>query len=93
MSKSDRDDDSSSRRKILECMTWIGTGVLWSIGGGVPRSLGIIDAAVAKEPGGLTFLQISDSSTPTTAFRSPSPRPVLISISATSTRTWWERSW
>jgi 3',5'-cyclic AMP phosphodiesterase CpdA len=50
-----------SRRKVLECMTWTGTGVLWSIAGGVPHSLGIIDEAVAQERPGLTFLQISDS--------------------------------
>jgi 3',5'-cyclic AMP phosphodiesterase CpdA len=58
-------EDSSgqgvSRRKVLECMTWAGTGVLWTVAGGVPRSLGIIDAATAKEAGALTFLQISDS--------------------------------
>ncbi len=44
-------------------MTWAGTGVLWTITGGVPRSLGIIDsaqAATAAAPG-MTFLQISDS--------------------------------
>ena len=50
-----------SRRKVLECMTWAGTGVLWTVAGGIPRSLGIIDAAVAQEARGLTFLQISDS--------------------------------
>ena len=51
-----------SRRKILECMTWAGTGVLWTIAGGVPRSTGLIGEAVAAaEPSGLTFLQISDS--------------------------------
>jgi 3',5'-cyclic AMP phosphodiesterase CpdA len=50
-----------SRRKVLECMTWAGTGILWTIAGGVPRSMGIIDEAVAAEPSGLTFLQISDS--------------------------------
>jgi 3',5'-cyclic AMP phosphodiesterase CpdA len=50
-----------SRRKILECMTWAGTGVLWTIAGGVPRSMGIIGEATAAEPSGLTFLQISDS--------------------------------
>jgi 3',5'-cyclic AMP phosphodiesterase CpdA len=42
-------------------MTWVGTGVLWTVSGGVPRSLGIIDQAVAAETRGLTFLQISDS--------------------------------
>ena len=50
-----------SRRKVLECMTWAGTGVLWTISGGVPLSLGIIDGALAAQPGKLTFLQISDS--------------------------------
>ena len=59
---SDQDESSGvSRRKILECMTWAGTGVLWSLAGGTPRSVGIIGAATAAEPSGLTFLQISDS--------------------------------
>jgi 3',5'-cyclic AMP phosphodiesterase CpdA len=60
MSEFDR-EDSVSRRKVLECMTWVGTGVLWTISGGVPHSLGLIDQAVAQEASGLTFLQISDS--------------------------------
>src|SRR5215831_9336037 len=50
-----------NRRKVLECMTWAGTGVLWTVAGGVPRSMGIIGEARAVEPSGLTFLQISDS--------------------------------
>src|ERR1700732_3782344 len=57
---SDR-DDGVNRRKVLECMTWVGTGVLWTISGGVPHSLGIMGEAVAQEAKGLTFLQISDS--------------------------------
>jgi 3',5'-cyclic AMP phosphodiesterase CpdA len=57
----ERAGDGVSRRKILECMTWAATGVLWTISGGVPRSLGIIDEAMAQDAGGLTFLQISDS--------------------------------
>jgi 3',5'-cyclic AMP phosphodiesterase CpdA len=60
MSESNR-DHGVSRRKVLECMTWVGTGVLWTVSGGVPHSLGIIDQAVAQEARGLTFLQISDS--------------------------------
>jgi 3',5'-cyclic AMP phosphodiesterase CpdA len=60
MSEFDR-DDGISRRKVLECMTWVGTGVLWTVAGGVPHSLGLIDAAAAQEASGLTFLQISDS--------------------------------
>jgi 3',5'-cyclic AMP phosphodiesterase CpdA len=54
-------DNSPSRRKVLECMTWAGTGVLWTVAGGVPASLGIIDEALGADPKGFTFLQISDS--------------------------------
>ena len=25
--------DGLDRRKVLECMTWVGTGVLWTIAG------------------------------------------------------------
>ena len=60
MRESDR-DDGISRRKVLECMTWAGTGVLWTISGGIPHSLGLIEKATAQEARGLTFLQISDS--------------------------------
>jgi 3',5'-cyclic AMP phosphodiesterase CpdA len=58
-----RNDDERglSRRKVLECMTWAGTGVLWTIAGGVPRSMGLVDAATAAEAPALSFLQISDS--------------------------------
>jgi 3',5'-cyclic AMP phosphodiesterase CpdA len=58
---SDDDNHGPSRRKVLECMTWAGTGVLWTIAGGVPTSMGIIDQAIAADSSGLTFLQISDS--------------------------------
>ena len=50
-----------SRRKMLECMTWCGTGVLWTISGGVLHSLGVIGDAQAAETRSLSFLQISDS--------------------------------
>ena len=54
-------ENGLNRRKILECMTWVGTGVLWTIAGGVPHSVGLIGEAKAAEPRGLTFAQISDS--------------------------------
>jgi 3',5'-cyclic AMP phosphodiesterase CpdA len=53
-------NEGLSRRKVLECMTWAGTGVLWTVTGGVPRSLGLVGEANAQGAG-LTFLQISDS--------------------------------
>ena len=37
MDKFDR-EDGLSRRKVLECMTWAGTGLLWTVTGGVPHS-------------------------------------------------------
>ncbi len=53
--------DGVNRRGALECMLWAGTGVLWTVSGGVPRSsmLGISEANAAAS--GFTFLQISDS--------------------------------
>jgi 3',5'-cyclic AMP phosphodiesterase CpdA len=54
-------DNGFNRRKVLECMTWVGTGVLWTISGGVPHSIGLIGEAAATETHGLTFAQISDS--------------------------------
>ena len=54
-------NDGVSRRKALACMAWAGTGVLWTISGGVAHSLGLLDQVTAPDAGGLTFLQISDS--------------------------------
>jgi 3',5'-cyclic-AMP phosphodiesterase len=54
--------DGVDRRGFLKCMTWAGTGLVWSMSGGVP-----VSQAFAKNLGGntksadLTFVQISDS--------------------------------
>src|SRR4029077_7437452 len=59
---SDRGEERGvSRRKILECMTWAGTGVLWTGAGGMPLWRGIWGERAAAEASGLPFLQISDS--------------------------------
>lgn len=50
-----------NRRRVLQCMSWAGAGVLWSVSGGVPRSLGLGGEAMAAPAGGFTFVQISDS--------------------------------
>jgi 3',5'-cyclic AMP phosphodiesterase CpdA len=47
------------RRQALECMIWAGTGVLWTVAGGVPKSA-LLGTAQAAESG-FAFLQISDS--------------------------------
>ena len=50
-----------TRRGALECMVWAGTGVLWTLSGGVPKSLGLLEEVLAAEALSFTFLQISDS--------------------------------
>ncbi len=54
--------DGVDRRTALECTLWAGTGVLWTVTGGVPRSSLIgISPAQAQVARGFSFLQISDS--------------------------------
>src|ERR1700740_3463160 len=60
----DHNDDVIDRRGFLKCMAWAGTGILWAISGGVPKSFGF--AQIAKQgtsavKGDLFFVQISDS--------------------------------
>src|SRR5215207_4800742 len=52
--------DGTDRRGLLKCMAWVGTGVAWTIAGGVPRSLPI-EQALAATLDALAFVQISDS--------------------------------
>src|SRR5882724_11304949 len=63
MAKKGLDDHGKGlgRREVLECMVWAGTGVLWTVTGGIPHSVGLIGEAAAAEPTGFTFLQMSDS--------------------------------
>jgi 3',5'-cyclic-AMP phosphodiesterase len=52
--------DGIDRRGFLECMAWAGTGVIWTMAGGVPTSRAFgQDAKNTK--GDLSFVQISDS--------------------------------
>jgi len=50
-----------TRRHALECMIWAGTGVLWTVAGGVPVSRGFLGTAQAAGMTGFSFVQISDS--------------------------------
>ena len=47
------------RRQTLKCMLWAGTGVVWTVAGGVPASR-LIGSAKAAESS-FSFVQISDS--------------------------------
>ena len=61
MTDHSHDDGGVTRRHALECMLWAGTGVLWGLSGGVPKSIGLLDGAAMAATSGFTFLQISDS--------------------------------
>ncbi len=50
------------RRGFLKCMAWAGTGLLWTLEGGLLRSRALADAGpAARASGGFRFVQISDS--------------------------------
>src|SRR5579863_9292573 len=59
--------DGIDRRNFLSCMAWAGTGLLWTMAGGVPTSklfAATPDAAAgqaAHAGAGFSFVQISDS--------------------------------
>jgi Icc protein len=54
--------EHGERRGFLKCMLWGGTGLLWTVSGGVPRSVLFDDAqAATTEPHDFSFIQISDS--------------------------------
>jgi len=58
---SQQTDRRFGRRDALKCLAWAGTGVLWTVSGGIPRSFGLDGAAQAATASGFSFVQISDS--------------------------------
>src|SRR5438046_3780592 len=60
----DHQNDGIDRRGFLHCMAWAGTGLLWTVSGGVLASRTLAQIAKTGEPlpaTDLSFLQISDS--------------------------------
>src|SRR5690349_20479620 len=57
----DRNDDGIDRRGFLQCMAWAGSGVVWSIAGGIPSSRAFGQKISSNAKGDFHFLQISDS--------------------------------
>jgi Icc protein len=59
--------DGIDRRNFLSCMAWAGTGLLWTMAGGVPTSklfaatAGASGGRAAQAGSGFSFVQISDS--------------------------------
>src|SRR3984957_2360067 len=55
------DGDGIDRRGMLECMAWVGTGLLWTLSGGIPVSRVLAKDSDAVATGDFSFVQISDS--------------------------------
>src|SRR5262245_53569435 len=54
------DGNGIDRRGMLRCRAWVGTGLVWGVGGGVATSRVFGQPATAAKPT-FTFVQISDS--------------------------------
>jgi hypothetical protein len=55
------DGDGIDRRNFLECMAWAGTGLLWSMVGGIPTARLLAETAKPEKLEDFSFVQISDS--------------------------------
>src|SRR5258706_11614151 len=60
LNKLDPFTDGVDRRGFLKCMAWVGTGIIWTVRGGVLSSRAF-GAPAADEKGDFSFAQISDS--------------------------------
>jgi 3',5'-cyclic AMP phosphodiesterase CpdA len=76
---SENNQEGINRRSTLECLIWAGTGVLWTMVGGVPRSSSLLGTseARAQAASGFTFLQISDSHIGFKGAANPDPMATL----------------
>jgi 3',5'-cyclic AMP phosphodiesterase CpdA len=54
------DADGIDRRGMLRCMAWVGTGLVWTVSGGLAASRAFGGPAADKKPT-FSFVQISDS--------------------------------
>jgi Icc protein len=59
----DLNNDGVDRRGFLKCMAWAGTGLVWTMSGGIPVSRAFAKGYGKDAPKGadFTFVQISDS--------------------------------
>ncbi|MDB5388897.1 MAG: metallophosphoesterase, partial [Planctomycetaceae bacterium] len=54
-------NDGVDRRGFLECMAWAGSGLLWTLNGGLPGAQVFGRERKTMAPNDFTFVQISDS--------------------------------
>jgi Icc protein len=69
----------TSRRGLLKCMAWAGTGIVWTVAGGVPKGIGLSlgGEALAAPMDGFSFVQISDSHIGFNKEANPDPNATL----------------
>jgi 3',5'-cyclic AMP phosphodiesterase CpdA len=80
----DYSDDGIDRRGFLQCMAWAGTGVVWTVSGGVLGSRILATQAYGAEAAGdFSFVQISDSHI---GFTKPANRDVSATFRETIAR-------
>jgi len=53
--------DNIDRRGFLKCMAWAGTGLVWTVSGGIPSSRLFGESSGSKGGDNFSFTQISDS--------------------------------
>ena len=72
------DMGAPSRRHLLKCSAWAGTGVVWAMAGGVPQAFALDGYGKAKATGPLLFAQLSDSHIGFNKEANPEPVKTLI---------------
>jgi len=61
MRRYDHDPADPGRREALSCVAWAGSGLLWTMSGGLASSVLATGAEAAPRAGELDFVQISDT--------------------------------
>ena len=75
----DHNEDGIDRRGFLQCMAWAGTGVVWTVSGGIPSSRAFGQQMKAAK-GDVHFVQISDTHM---GFNKPANPDVVGTLKAT----------
>ena len=57
----DLNNDGTDRRGFLKCMAWAGTGLVWTLSGGIPASKAFAKSPEKVKGADFSFVQISDS--------------------------------
>src|SRR5271168_2175850 len=77
----DLNNDGVDRRGFLKCMAWAGTGLVWTLSGGIPVSQAFAKGIGqhAGKTGDFSFVQISDSHM---GFNKPANPDVIVTLQA-----------